>query len=191
MSRFYAILIAIVVPFKAFTQSPMITIETELGNIDIELFDDVAPLTAGNFLKYVDENMWRGASFYRSVTLDNQPDNEIKIEVIQGGLGWSDSLPRLPEIRHEPTSETGILHKEGVVSMARSEPGSASSEFFICVSDQPSLDHGGQRNPDGLGFAAFGRVVEGMDVVRKIHASPVDEQMIDPVIFIKLISRKD
>ena len=191
MSRFYAILIAIVVPFKAFTQSPMITIETELGDIDIELFDDVAPLTAGNFLKYVDENMWRGASFYRSVTLDNQPDNEIKIEVIQGGLGWSDSLPRLPEIRHEPTSETGILHKEGVVSMARSEPGSASSEFFICVSDQPSLDHGGQRNPDGLGFAAFGRVVEGMDVVRKIHASPVDEQMIDPVIFIKRISWKD
>ena len=191
MSRFYAILIAIVVPFKAFTQSPMITIETELGDIDIELFDDVAPLTAGNFLKYVDENMWRGASFYRSVTLDNQPDNEIKIEVIQGGLGWSDSLPRLPEIRHEPTSETGILHKEGVVSMARSEPGSASSEFFTCVSDQPSLDHGGQRNPDGLGFAAFGRVVEGMDVVRKIHASPVDEQMIDPVIFIKRISWKD
>ena len=121
--------------------------------------------------------------------MDNQPNNEIKIEVIQGGIRFSQDRKSLPPIEHEITEKTGILHKDGVISMARSEPGTASSEFFICVGDQPELDYGGKRNPDGQGFAAFGKVIAGMDVVKKIHIQPVDEQMLDPRIQIYEIIR--
>ena len=95
----------------------------------------------------------------------------------------------LPPIEHETTIKTGILHKNGVISMARLKPGSASSEFFVCVGDQPELDFGGKRNPDGQGFSAFGKVVNGMDVVTKIHQQPADGQMLDPQIKILDIVR--
>jgi len=110
--------------------------------------------------------------------MDNQPNNFIKIEVIQGGLGFDESPLSLSPIVHESTDKTGILHKDGVISMARVEPGSASSEFFICIGDQPELDFGGKRNPDGQGFAAFGKVIKGMDVVRKIQSQPDQKQML-------------
>lgn len=158
-------------------------IKTEFGSILLDIFANRAPVTATNFLKYVDEGRFEGATFYRVVTMDNQPDNEVKIEVIQGGLGFDDNHPlRLPSIRHETTEETGILHKDGVISMARVEPGTADAELFVCVGDQPELDYGVKRNPDGQGFAAFGRVVAGMDVVRKIQRQAEKEQMlVEPV----------
>jgi peptidyl-prolyl cis-trans isomerase A (cyclophilin A) len=170
-------------------ENPKILIKTEFGDITVEIFLEKAPITASNFLKYVDENRFSGASFYRTVTMDNQPNNEIKIEVIQGGIRFSQEREGLPSIEHEITKKTGILHKDGVISMARSAPGTASSEFFICIGDQPELDFGGKRNPDGQGFAAFGKVISGMDVVRKIQIQPVDEQMLDPRIQIHNIIR--
>jgi peptidyl-prolyl cis-trans isomerase A (cyclophilin A) len=96
--------------------------------------------------------------------------------VIQGGLFDDEVLDTISPIRHETTKETGILHTDGVISMARNQPGSASTEFFICIGDQPSLDYGGHRNPDLQGFAAFGKVTEGMDVARAIQALPDEDQ---------------
>ena len=171
------------------TQNPQILIQTELGDITIEIFAKDAPVTAGNFLKYVDDSLFKDATFYRIVTMENQPDNDIKIEVIQGGLGYTKEPKTLPPIGHETTEKTGILHKDGVISMARLNPGTASSEFFICVGDQPELDFGGKRNPDGQGFAAFGRVIAGMDVVREIHRQPAEGQYLNPRIKIHNIVR--
>jgi peptidyl-prolyl cis-trans isomerase A (cyclophilin A) len=116
------------------------------------------------------------------VTLDNQPGSEVKIEVIQGGLFEDDHPQALPPIAHETTQQTGILHKDGVISMARYGPGTATGEFFICIGDQPKLDYGGIRNSDGQGFAAFGKVINGMDVVSKIQQSPEVEQYLKPRI---------
>ncbi len=145
---------------------------TKLGGIELEIFVMDAPVTAANFLRYVDDHRYVGATFYRTVRLDNQPQSTTKIEVIQGGLGMDAHPSKLPTIPHETTAQTGVQHLEGTVSMSRFEPGSASSEIFICINDQPSLDFGGERNPDGQGFAAFGRVTRGMDVVRAIQSLP-------------------
>lgn len=165
----------------------MLKMETELGEITIEIYLDKAPITALNFLKYVDDGSFKNSKFYRVVRDDNQPDNDITIDVIQGGLFSEEKM--YPPIEHETTEITGIKHKDGVISMARNEPGSATSEFFICVGDQPELDFGGKRNPDGQGFATFGKVVKGMDVVRKIHQQPVDGQMLEPEVAIRDITR--
>jgi len=180
--------------FSGYTQvraegNPRVLIQTELGDIKVEICVDDAPITASNFFKYVDHNLFEGACFYRVVTMDNQPNKDIKIEVIQGGVRFGENDAILPPIEHETTKKTGVLHKDGVISMARNEPGSASSEFFICINDQPDLDFGGQRNPDGQGFAAFGKVVEGMDVVRKIQQQPAESQMLNPTIEIYSITR--
>ena len=170
---------------------PRILMETEMGVILLEVYPDKAPVTAANFLAYVDEDRFRGAVFYRIVRRDNQPGDSIRITVIQGGLFQDDHPAMLPPIPHETTRETGILHKDGVISMARWHPGTATSEFFICVGDQPELDYNGRRNPDGQGFAAFGKVIDGMDVVREIHRLPVKGQYLDPAIRILKISRLD
>ena len=150
-----------------------VRIDTDVGVILVDINADKAPITAGNFLRYVAEKRYDGGAFYRVVTMKNQPTSPVKIEVIQGGLD-SDSTKRLPAIPHETNDKTGIKHLDGTISMARSTPGSASSEFFICINDQPELDFGGKRNPDGQGFAAFGRVVDGMNVVRRIQQAPAD-----------------
>ena len=170
-------------------ENPRVLIKTELGEITIEIYEKDVPITAANFLKYVDEGRYKDGCFYRIVTMDNQPNNDIKIEVIQGGLSAETRGNMLSSIEHETTDKTGILHKNGTISMARLKPGSASSEFFICVGDQPELDFEGKRNPDGQGFAAFGKVVDGMDVVKKIHQQPTKGQMLDPQIKILDISR--
>ncbi len=149
-----------------------VTMTTSEGDIDIELYLDKAPLTAGNFLRLVEGGHLDGGSFYRVVTYENDNGNP-KIEVIQGGLGGERDSPFDP-IAHETTEQTGILHKDGVISMARGDVGTASSEFFICIGDQPGLDYGDIRNPDKQGFAAFGKVVSGMDVVRRINQLPAD-----------------
>jgi peptidyl-prolyl cis-trans isomerase A (cyclophilin A) len=170
-------------------KKPEVVMETPYGDIVIEVYADKAPVTAANFMRYVNEHRFKDAVFYRVVTPDNQPDNKVKIEVIQGGLFDENHPDALPPIEHETTKDTGIKHLNGTISMARNEPGSASSEFFICVGDQPELDFGGKRNSDGQGFAAFGRVIKGMDVVMKIQHLPSKDQMLLQKIPIKFVKR--
>ena len=166
-----------------------ISMETELGSIQMVLYPDRAPITVSNFLMYVDENRYKDFHFYRVVHMENQPDNDVKIEVIQGGLGFDKHPMELPTILHETSDKTGIKHLNGTLSMARLEPGTASSEIFICINDKPELDFGGKRNPDGQGFAAFGKVISGMDVVRKIQLLPEINQMLDKVVKVNSIQR--
>ena len=170
---------------------PKVVIQTTLGHIVVEVDVMNAPISAGNFLRYVDENRYRAASFFRTVKLENQPPEQVKIQVIQGGIGFVESELRLAPIAHETTRDTGILHKDGTISMARLGPGSATSDFFICIGDQPELDYGGSRHPDGLGFASFGRVTEGMDVVRQIHRQPDNGQILSSPVQITSIERAE
>jgi peptidyl-prolyl cis-trans isomerase A (cyclophilin A) len=158
--------------------NPRILIETDYGNIEAVLYGEKAPVTVTNFLRYIKEDRLGDAQFYRVVRLnpDNQPDNEVKIEVLQGGLYDDDHPGHLPAIKHETTEATGVKHLDGTLSMARMGPGTATIEFSICVGDQPELDYKGRRNSDGWGFAAFGQVIKGMEVVRKIHRLPVKGQ---------------
>lgn len=148
-----------------------VTMSTSEGDIGIDLYLNKAPITAGNFLKLIENGDMDGGSFYRVVTFDNDNGNP-KIEVIQGGLG--DRSEGFDTIDHETTEQTGILHTDGVISMARGGVGTASTEFFICIGDQPGLDYGQPRNADMQGFAAFGKVVTGMDVVHRINSLPAD-----------------
>ena len=132
--------------------------------------------------------MYDSSSFFRAVTLNNQPKDSVKIEVIQGGN--VDSAKEFAPIPLETTKQTGLLHKDGTISMARGKPASATSSFFICINDQPSLDFEGKRNKDGQGFAAFGKVVEGMDVVKKIQQlHPEQGQYFKPTVRIISITR--
>ena len=170
--------------------NPRVRIETELGDIVLELYPEQAPITVGNFLGYVDARHYDGGNFFRTVRLDNQPNDAVRIEVVQGGgHPWWVYTNRQPPIQLERTSQTGLRHTAGAVSMARLAADTALSSFFICLRDEPELDFGGRRNPDGQGFAAFGRVVEGMDVVSRIHQSPCDGQALLPPIRIHQISR--
>ncbi len=161
------------------------TIQTELGDIKIEVYPQKAPITVANFKRYVDQAKFEGASFYRVVRMDNQPVNPVKIEVIQGDFTGKDHY--FPVIEHETTDITGLSHKDGTVSMGRFEVGTTAAEFFICINDQPELDFGGKRNPDGQGFAAFGQVLEGMDIVKKIQSGETDKQMLKKRIKIHAI----
>jgi peptidyl-prolyl cis-trans isomerase A (cyclophilin A) len=158
-------------------------LETEAGEIEIEIDIVRAPITAANFLKYVDAGLYDGGIFHRTVRPDNQDTKPIKIDVIQAQADPSREAEYPPAIPLERTKVTGILHKDGTVSMARAaDIDSGRAHFFICIGDQPSLDYGGKRNPDGQGFAAFGRVVRGMDVVRKIQMSPARGESLRPAI---------
>lgn len=164
------------------SDTPLICIYTISGNIYIELYPDKAPVSSTNFMNYVAHKLYDSSFFYRTVKMNNQPFNNIKIEVIQGGFE-SDSSPKmLPAIKHENTLETGILHENGTLSMARNDTGTATSEFFICIGEQPELDFGGKRNPDRQGFSAFGKVIKGMDVIKKIHEMPdTGQYLVNPV----------
>jgi len=169
-------------------QLPRVLIQTSLGTMEVEVDTARAPITSRNFLRYVDQGSYRGGRFHRIVRLDNQPENQVRIEVIQGGL---DSLRAkdFPPIELERTSHTGLSHRDGTISMARDGPDTATSDFFICIGDQPGLDFGGKRNPDGQGFAAFGRVVRGTEVVRQIHTARAQGQQLTLPIEIVDISR--
>ncbi|MBN2207015.1 MAG: peptidylprolyl isomerase [Candidatus Aminicenantes bacterium] len=167
---------------------PRVLIATELGTIEVEVEAVKAPVTAANFLRYVDARLYDGSTFFRVVTMRNQPQSPVKIEVIQGGEVPDEK--GFPPIAHETTAVTGLRHLDGAISMARAEPGTASCSFFICVGDQPELDFGGKRNSDGQGFAAFGRVVSGMGVVRKIHQVPSEGQYLKTPVKILSIARK-
>lgn len=162
-------------------------IQTTKGSIEIELYPDKAPITVANFLSYVDNALYDNSSFFRVCTPQNEADREIKIEVIQGGN--IDESKSFPAIKMETTEVTGIKHLNGTISMARMEPNSATSQFFICINDQPELDYQGKRNPDGQGFAAFGKVIKGMDVVLDIQEQKDKDQYLINPILIKTIKR--
>ena len=150
-----------------------------------------APATSGNFLRYVDEGFFDGGQFHRTVKMDNQPQNAVKIEVIQASIAPSRTKDEYPAIPLERNNRTGLRHLNGTISMARDKPDTAQSSFFICIGDQPSLDFGGARNPDGQGFAAFGRVVKGMEVVKKIQQAPADGQQLKPPVRIVKVRRSE
>lgn len=159
-----------------------VLLETELGEIEVALDSAAAPITATNFLRYVEAGLYAGGTFYRTVRADNQPDDSIRIAVIQGGVDRSRRGEGFDPIPMEGTGTTGLRHLDGTISMARGGPDSARGEFFICVGDQPELDEGGRRNPDGRGFAAFGQVVRGMEVVHAIHGRAAEGQYLtEPV----------
>ena len=166
-------------------------VETALGAFVIAVDPARAPLTVANYLAYVDQRWLDGGKVYRIVTPANQPaDTPHKIEVVQWGMDLPDGkAPPLPPIEHETTQQSGLLHQNGTISMARSTPGTAASEYFICIGDQPELDFGGRRNPDGQGFAAFGQVVEGMAVVRAIYAKAQAEQYLKTPIAVRSVRR--
>ena len=167
-----------------------VLVRTELGDILLEIDTGRAPATSANFLRYVDAGHYDGGTFHRTVKMDNQPDSPVKIEVIQAGVSADRARDGFPPIPIERTSVTGLRHTNGAISMARGQPDSATSGWFICINDQASLDFGGARNPDGQGFAAFGRVLQGMDVVRKIQQAPnTDAQRLTPPIKILKAAR--
>lgn len=193
--------------------SVSVVMTTPLGEIEVELAQDAAPVTTDNFLHYVDGGFYDGGRFHRTVTSDNQsnanlktekidagvspnptepaglPNDAVVIEVIQAGINPHRQGEQNAPIPLERTSDTGIRHEDGAISMARLSEDSAVSDFFICIGDQPELDFGGKRNVDGLGFAAFGKVTRGMDVVMTIQQSPADGQSLDPPIEITKIAR--
>lgn len=187
ISRRHLLALAAALPLTAAGSAPVrVRMVTDLGPAVIELYPDKAPISVANFLAYADQHLLDGGSFYRTVSPKND-NNPATISVIQGGLNRDDSP--LPAIAHETTRVTGILHTDGVISMARNEPGSAGAEFFICLGANPALDFGGARNKDGQGFAAFGKVVEGMDVVRKIHDAPTVTKADDPYLKGQIIEK--
>lgn len=172
----------------------VVTIETSIGSIDVEIDSVHAPITAANFLRYVDAKMYDGGRFHRAVRLDNQARQDVLIEVIQGGRHPEQvkAVRGFGAIPLERTSVTMLRHGDGAISMARGNTAdSASSDFFLCVGENPSLDFGGARAADGQGFAAFGRVVRGMEVVRKIQAGKTNEreQLLEPIAIVRISRR--
>ena len=185
--------------------STIVRIDTEFGPIRVELDEQASPITTTNFLHYVEEGLYDGGTFHRTVRMDNQgnenlpkrkdieddgsllPNDAEKIEVIQATINEERHDELGDPIPLERTSETGLRHVDGTISMARTTTDSAVADFFICINDQPALDFGGKRNQDGQGFAAFGRVIEGMDIVRTIQAQPSEGQHLDPEVTINRI----
>ena len=162
-----------------------VLIQTAMGDIEVELDREHAPFSVTNFLHYVHEGLYSDGGFHRTVTLANQPANAVKIQVVQAAANSAKSNEFLPPIQIERTRNSGLKHLDGTLSMARAEPDSAQHNFFICIGEQPELDFGGKRNPDGQGFAAFGKVVKGMDVVRRIQSAPAEGQTLTPMVRIQ------
>lgn len=169
---------------------PHVVIVTDKGRVEVEIDTEHAPVTAANFLRYVDSRFYDGGSFYRTVRPDNQKDKKVPIAVIQGDGPEAKQKNAFAPIPLERTSKTGLKHQDGTISMARDGPDTATSSFFVCIGDQPELDYGGKRNPDGQGFAAFGRVVRGMDVVRAIQMGPARGEDLTPPARIISVRRK-
>jgi peptidyl-prolyl cis-trans isomerase A (cyclophilin A) len=192
MSALVRILVAalLAAPILVFAQETvLVRIQTSEGRIEAVVDTVHAPLTAANFLRYVDHHFYDHGTFHRTVTPFNQQNAAVKIDVIQATIRSSQRDMAFPPIELEPTATTGLRHIAGSLSMARAGPNTATFDFFICVNDEPALDFGGQRNPDGQGFAAFGHVTKGMDVIRRIHASNAVGQKLAPPIKITSIER--
>jgi peptidyl-prolyl cis-trans isomerase A (cyclophilin A) len=199
-------------PVSATPENVDVVIETPMGDITVRLEMATAPITANNFLSYIDRGFYDGGRFHRTVRLDNQsnaglridvtdlgiadsggtkplPNDQIPIEVIQGGINPARKPEQGAPIPLERTNVTGLRHRDGTISMGRTTADTAVSDFFICINDQPELDFGGRRNVDGQGFAAFGQVIDGMDVVRAIQTAPSEGQSLTPPVPITRISR--
>ncbi|NVK52597.1 MAG: peptidylprolyl isomerase [Flavobacteriaceae bacterium] len=180
------ILLLFFVIFTNCNKNTHCVIDTSVGKILIELYPEKAPKTVANFLRYVDAGLYTNSTFFRVTTLENEAKRDIKIEVIQAKR--ADNKDFEP-IKIETTEATGILHTNGTLSMARGKPNTATSSFFICINKQPELDFKGKRNPDGFGFAAFGKVTKGMEIVKKIQSGQNKNQLLVRPIIIKSIKR--
>jgi peptidyl-prolyl cis-trans isomerase A (cyclophilin A) len=174
----------------------IVVFETAKGSIEIDVDAARAPLSAANFLKYVDGGFYNGGTINRAVRPDNTVRHDVEIQVIQFQIDRARRGDQFPPVPMERTSVTGLKHVDGAVSMARSGPDTATASFSIVIGDQPEMDFGGKRNPDGQGFAVFGRVVKGMDVVKAIHASPTGpggpygpESLSPPIAIVKAYRR--
>ncbi|WP_418152587.1 peptidylprolyl isomerase [Litorimonas sp. RW-G-Af-16] len=174
-----ALLSAIITLSACADKRPNVIFETDLGQIEIEVYQDKAPISAADFLYYVDEGLYDNEGFYRVVNAENDPRG-MGMSLIQGGR--LDMQKVTSSIAHERMSETGLLNSAGSVSIARDEPGTGSAAyFFINIGDNNFLDYGGERNPDGEGYASFGRIVSGMDTVVKIQSQETAEASDDAV----------
>ena len=178
-------------------QTTVVVFETAKGTIEVEVDGVHAPITAANFLRYVDGGFFDGGLVNRAVRPDNTVRHDVEIQVIQFQINEAREKASFPPIPLERTSVTGLKHVNGTISMARNGPDTATGSFSIVIGDQPSMDFGGRRNPDGQGFAAFGRVVRGMDVVKAIQASPTGqagpygtESLSPPIEIVKAYRRK-
>ena len=171
-------------------KNPHVLIKTTYGNIEVELYPGKAPKTVTAFLSYVNDGLYTNSSFYRVLSNENVPQ-ENNTGLIQGGIFKTNAnkLAQIPGIPHEPTNQTGLSHTIGTISLARTTPGTASTEFFICVGDQLQFDSGPAAGGDGQGFAAFGKVVDGMDVVRKIQNAPSSGEYFNTGIKINTIEK--
>lgn len=170
---------------------PHVLIRTQAGDIEVELYPLQAPRTVAAFLSYVDSGLYKNGSFYRVLNEDNQPSGSGAVKMIQGGI-WQTNHARaasLPGVPDEPTNQTHISHTEGVISLARTGPGTATTEFFICLDNEPGYDYKGENSPDSLGYTAFGKVVKGMEVVRAIYGDPQSNQIFTPPIPVADITR--
>ena len=171
-------------------KNPKIIISTSIGNIEAELFADKAPKSVTAFLSYVDSGLYNNSSFYRVLLEETMSDNNTGL--IQGGI-WQTNGKKMSELKgieHESPKQTGLSHTSGTLSLARLNPGTASSEFFICIGDQTAYDSGSTSGEaDGLGYAAFGRVVSGMEIVREIQNQPANGQSFSKPIVIFNIKR--
>lgn len=173
-----------VAPATATTQAsdPLVILHTARGDIIVRLDVEHAPVSTCNFLRYVRSGAYAGGSFFRTVVAATN-DNPHPIDVIQAATPVGSDDPGLGPVALERTRDTGLRHVAGTISMARDGPDTATSSFFIVVEDTPSLDFGGGRNPDGQGFAAFGQVISGMELVREIQRLPATDEQIDaPVV---------
>jgi peptidyl-prolyl cis-trans isomerase A (cyclophilin A) len=171
-------------------KNPHILIQTGFGDIEVELFPDKAPKTVAAFLSYVDSGFYNNTSFYRVLKSEELPTIS-NTGIIQGGM-WQNNPKKkstIPGIEHESTKQTGLTHQSGTISLARTTPGTANTEFFICIGDQSPLDFGRRGTEDGQGMAAFGEVFEGMDIVRKIQGQKSHGDKFDERIKIVKITR--
>jgi len=165
-----------------------VLISTPLGDMRVHVDATRAPETADYFLRDVAAGLFDGTSFYRIATDANQDDDQpVTIEVVQGGVRQPETAPA-PSLRHESTAETGLRHERGTISLARFAPGAVYHSFFICRRDEPSLDYGGARQPDGQGFPAFGRLVDGFDVLDRLFEAAEAQELLSTEIPILRIS---
>ena len=171
-------------------ENPHVIIQTGYGDIELELYPGKAPETANAFMAYIDSGVYSESSFYRVLKAEELPTDH-NTGIIQGGI-WK-KAPQKSEtikgIRHESTQLTGLTHTDGTISMARQDTGTARTEFFICIGDQSSLDFGRRGTADGQGYAAFGRVFKGMDIVRKIQGQKSNGDAFSKDIVIQKITR--
>ena len=171
----------------------LVDITTSLGAFQIAVFADQAPITARNFLSYLDGGYLAEGSVYRIATPQNEAHKPVHIDVLQFGWKWLEGgrgAP-IPPIPLESTQVTGLRHVQGTVSTARFEVDNGGYGFFICMRDEPELDFGGRRHPDGQGFAAFGRVVSGWEVIEAIRARAEDQDMLSQPIALLSAARQD